>query len=314
MRSRTAHAMLGISHTPLLGQVPLEAAVREPLQAALDEAARLVRGFAPDLLILVGPDHYNGFFNELMPTFCLGTHCTAVGDYETLAGELSVDEGKALELADHLMASGFDLAVSRRMRVDHGFAQPISVIWRDLASAPPAIPIFMNAVAPPTVPTILRCHEFGRALGRYLEGLQGRTLLIASGGLSHEPPVPTFQHPDPAVRERIMRHQPLTAEEQQAKLRRVIAAADSFARGEGNLKPLNPEWDLRWMDAIAAADFDAILSVREDAIAAVAGTSAHESKTWLIARSAISANASVKHRYYAAIPALIAGFGVMYID
>jgi 2,3-dihydroxyphenylpropionate 1,2-dioxygenase len=37
---------------------------------------------------LLGPDHYNGFFDELMPPFCLGTAASAVGDDGTPAGAL----------------------------------------------------------------------------------------------------------------------------------------------------------------------------------------------------------------------------------
>lgn len=76
--------------------------------------------FAPELIVLIAPDHYNGFFNELMPTFCIGTEATAVGDYLSPAGPLNVPQDKALALATHLMDSNFDMAVSRRMLVDHG--------------------------------------------------------------------------------------------------------------------------------------------------------------------------------------------------
>ena len=29
--------------------------------------------FTPDLVVVFGPDHFNGFFYELMPAFCIGT-------------------------------------------------------------------------------------------------------------------------------------------------------------------------------------------------------------------------------------------------
>ena len=50
------------------------------------------------------------------------------GDYSTPPGQLNVDEEAALALAARLMDEDFDLAVSRRMRVDHGFAQPLQ-LW-----------------------------------------------------------------------------------------------------------------------------------------------------------------------------------------
>ena len=59
-------AFLGISHSPLLGLNPIPADVDADLQSGIDAARRAVHDFDPSLVILVGPDHYNGFFNELI--------------------------------------------------------------------------------------------------------------------------------------------------------------------------------------------------------------------------------------------------------
>ena len=72
-------AVLGLSHTPLLGLNPLAPEVESSLRSALAEAARHVREFAPELLVIFGPDHFNGFFHELMPPFCIGTQAEAAG-------------------------------------------------------------------------------------------------------------------------------------------------------------------------------------------------------------------------------------------
>ena len=195
-------AFLGLSHSPLIGLNPVAPEVGAALQAAIADARARVRAFDPELVVIAGPDHYHGFFNELMPPFCLGTQATAVGDWDTPAGALRVDADAALGLAAFLMDEGFDIALSRRMRVDHGFAQALQALWDGL-DTPPLVPLFMNAVAPPGIPRIGRCLALGQAIGRFLDALPRRTLLIGSGGLSHEPPVPTLDHPDPAVRERI---------------------------------------------------------------------------------------------------------------
>ena len=86
------------------------------------------------------------------------------------------------------------------------------------------LPLFLNAVASPTIPRLARCLALGQAVGRFLAHEPRRTLLIGSGGLSHEPPVPTLAHPDPAVRERITVPTVPTAAERDAKTRRVMAA------------------------------------------------------------------------------------------
>jgi 2,3-dihydroxyphenylpropionate 1,2-dioxygenase len=81
------------------------------------------------------------------------------------------------------------------------------------------------------------------------------------------------------------------------------------------MKPLNPEWDLQWMDAMASGQLDGLCAMSEASIGAMAGNSAHESKTWLVARSALPANTRLPCpvRTYRAIPSLIAGYGVMFM-
>jgi 2,3-dihydroxyphenylpropionate 1,2-dioxygenase len=307
-------AFLGISHSPLMGLNPVAPAVEQELKAAIASAREQVLAFAPELVVLVAPDHYNGFFNELMPPFCIGTQARSVGDYLTPAGDLNVDADAAVALATRLMDEDFDLAVSRRMQVDHGFAQSLQLMWGGLGT-PPVLPIFLNAVAQPGIPRLRRCRALGQAIGRFLDNEPRRTLLIGSGGLSHEPPVPTLSHPDAAVRERITRRSEPTPAEREAKTQRVMAAGLALAAGNSAMKPINPDWDLRWMNGLVngAAGLDALCALGEDSIEKEAGLSAHESKCWLVARSALTVARplSCTVRHYQAIPEYIAGFGLM---
>lgn len=307
-------AFLGISHSPLIGLNPVAPAVEQALKAAIASARDQVLAFAPELVVLVAPDHYNGFFNELMPPFCIGTQARSVGDYLTPAGDLNVDADAAVALATRLMDEDFDLAVSRRMQVDHGFAQSLQLLWGGL-DTPPVLPIFLNAVAQPGIPRLRRCRALGQAIGRFLDKEPRRTLLIGSGGLSHEPPVPTLSHPDAAVRERITRRSEPTPEEREAKTQRVMAAGLALAAGDSAMKPINPEWDRRWMDSLVegAAGLDALCAMSEDSIEKEGGLSAHESKSWLVARSALAVDRPLTCalRHYQAIPEYIAGFGLM---
>src|SRR5690606_3412127 len=133
---RASRAFLGMSHSPLLGLNPINDEDQMALDAAISAARTFVHEFAPELIVLIGPDHYNGFFNELMPPFCVGTQATAVGDYLSPAGPLNVPEDKALALSRHLMDHNFDIAVSRRMLVDHGFSQALQFLWDDDMKTP----------------------------------------------------------------------------------------------------------------------------------------------------------------------------------
>lgn len=307
-------AFLGLSHTPLLGIAQLAPQVEAELIAVLDRTREEVQRWMPDRVVLVAPDHYNGFFNELMPPFCIGSEAESVGDYLMPTGRLNVDAETALACANYLLDEGFDLAVSRRMKVDHGFVQPLQLLWGGFET-PPLIPLFMNAVAPPTIPRVHRCRQLGEALGRFVTQLPGRTLLIGSGGLSHEPPIPTMEHPDPNVRDRITRRTDLTEEVRLRKIQGATAAGRALEIGDPSMKPLNPTWDRRWMDVMEGGDLESLDQMSEAAIAEEAGRSAHESKTWLIARSALPEQAhGCSLRYYQPINALIAGFGVMFVN
>jgi 2,3-dihydroxyphenylpropionate 1,2-dioxygenase len=318
-----SRAFLGMSHTPLLGLNPVAPDVESSLRDALDATSQAVRAWRPDRVVLFGPDHYNGFFNELMPPFCIGTQAESVGDYTTLPGPLHVPADEAVALADWLMDHDFDMAVSRRMKVDHGMAQALGVLWGSL-DTPPVIPVFVNAVAAPGIPRVRRCVALGRAVGAWLDTLPGRTLVVGSGGLSHEPPVPTLDHPDAGVRERITVKWTPTQAERDAKTQRVMAAGVALAKGDPSIKPLAPEWDARWMAAIESGDLDRLCGMDEAAITRDAGLSAHESKTWAIARAAVPGAVGdagrngppalkVGLRYYRAIPAYVAGFGVLWM-
>lgn len=308
----TERACLGLSHTPLLGLNPIAPAIEREVRDALASVRAAALDWRPDRIVVFGPDHYNGFFNELMPPFCLGASAEAVGDYGTPAGKLNVPSDEVLALTDWLMDRDFDIALSRRMRVDHGFAQALEVIWGGL-DTPPVLPIFVNSVAPPGIARARRCLALGRAIGAWLDRMPGRTLVIGSGGLSHEPPVPTLSHPDAAVRERITVRSPSTPAERDARTRRVMAAGMALANGDPSMKPLAPDWDARWMRAIEDGDLDALARTDEASIAQQAGLSAHESKTWLAARAALpeGCRTRVLTRYYRAIPEYIAGFGAL---
>jgi 2,3-dihydroxyphenylpropionate 1,2-dioxygenase len=307
-------AFLGMSHSPLLGLNPISAEVEQSLNAAVAQARQQVLAFDPELIVLVGPDHYNGFFNELMPPFCIGSAATSVGDYLTPPGELNVATDAALALATRLMDDDFDIALSRRMQVDHGFSQALQFLWGGL-DTPPVVPIFLNAVAQPGIARLRRCRQLGQAIGHFLDGLPQRTLLIGSGGLSHEPPVPTLAHPDPAIRERITIKREPTQAERAAKTQRVMDAGMALAAGDSSMKPLNPDWDKRYMDALEHGQLDALVQWTEDSIEQEAGLSAHESKTWLVARAALpQAPLRCTLRHYQAVPELIAGYGVLFMQ
>jgi 2,3-dihydroxyphenylpropionate 1,2-dioxygenase len=305
------HAVLGLSHSPLLGLNPLPAEVDGALSAALREATAAVRALAPELVVIFGPDHYNGFFHDLMPAFCIGAEAEAVGDFGTPAGALNVAADDAMALAAHLRAAGFDPAISRRMAVDHGFAQPLQKLFGGL-DTPPVLPIFVSTLAEPAIPSAARCAALGRAVGEHFRHDPRRVLVIGSGGLSHDPPLPTLTHPDPGVRERIIVRNRAGAEVNAARQQTGMEAGRALAAGTSDRHPLNPAWDTEVMDWLEQGDWASLESLDDATIVREGGASAQETKCWIAAFACHSAwPAKTRMRWYRAIPELIAGFGIL---
>ncbi|RCJ99910.1 3-carboxyethylcatechol 2,3-dioxygenase, partial [Klebsiella pneumoniae] len=82
--------------------------------------------------------------------------------------------------AHAVINSGIDLAVSYNMQVDHGFAQPLEFLLGGLDRVP-VLPVFINGVAAP-LPGFQRTRLLGEAMGRFLNTLNKRVLILGSGG------------------------------------------------------------------------------------------------------------------------------------
>ncbi|MFJ1258463.1 3-carboxyethylcatechol 2,3-dioxygenase [Cupriavidus sp. CuC1] len=300
-----------LSHTPLHGYhdpAPEIVAEVERVQAA---ARARVQAFAPELVVVFAPDHFNGFFYDVMPQFCVGVAASAIGDFKSLAGPLDVPRDTALAMAQAVLDRDVDVAVSYRMQVDHGCAQALEVLLGGLDVCP-VIPVFINSVAPPMA-TCRRARLLGDAIGSFLQGLGKRVLVVGSGGISHEPPVPEIASANAEVAERLIAGRNPPPESRAARQARTVAAAQAFTAGDSPLHPLNPAWDRAFLERLACGNLAAVDAMRNGDITRDAGKSAHEIRTWIAAFGALAAAgpyvASIE--YYRPIDEWIAGFGVM---
>jgi len=75
-----------------------------------------------------------------MPPFCIGAVANSVGDYKSLAGPLSVSQELSRKLAESVLATDIDVALSYRMQVDHGCAQALEALTGELDRFP-VIPV-----------------------------------------------------------------------------------------------------------------------------------------------------------------------------
>lgn len=299
-----------LSHTPLIGHVDPVPSVLNEVNLVISEAKERIKQFDPEIIFLFSPDHYNGFFYDVMPSFCIGMAAHAIGDFGTAAGPLNVPQTLAEECARYVLDRGVDVAVSYNMQVDHGFAQPMEYLVGSLDSVP-VIPVFINSVAKP-LPSFQRARLLGEAIGEFAKSLNKRVLILSSGGLSHQPPVPELATANEHMANRLKGSgRDLPQEERDARTLRVIDAAHGFVADQNSLHPLNPDWDQAFMRDLASGQFAKLDAMNNEDLSEIAGKSTHEVKTWVAGFAALSVFGSylTEGLYYREIPEWIAGFG-----
>lgn len=308
-------ALLTMSHSPLLEHASPPEEVAEAVQGAFAEAREFVTAFDPDLIINFGPDHYNGFFYDLMPPFCVGFAAVGTGDYNSFDGELNVPTEIAQDLAQYIIDQDLDTAISRRMEVDHGAVQPIEIMFGERVAELSVIPVFVNGLAKPFM-RMARVRKLGDAVGAFVKEhlADKKVLFIGSGGLSHEPPVPQWATATEEQRKFLLEGRHPTPEARAAREANTIAVAKAFAAGEADIRDLNPEWDAAFMDICRSGELERFDAFTAEDMAEEAGRSSHETRTWVAAFSALRAAAGtydVTYEFYRPIREYIAGFGVM---
>lgn len=177
-----------LSHNPLLEKKRANADVESRFRRAVHEASAFVAGLKPELVVIIFPDHLNGFFYDQLPSFCIGVRAESIGDYGTVPGALEIPESVAMNCAESCVASEIDVSISYRMKVDHGAAQPLELL-SGVEQIRSVLPIFINCVAHPR-PSFRRASRLGEALGNWAQKRPERILFVGSGGLSHDPPAP----------------------------------------------------------------------------------------------------------------------------
>jgi len=303
-----AVALACASHTPmLLEEEYADAAICRQVRRSFEDLRDFIEDFRPDQILQFSPDHFHGFHYDNMPSFCIGAAASSYGDWGTSKGPLSVDADFALEVVEAVRAAEIDAAVSFDMTVDHGFTQMWEAMWGRFDRYP-IVPIFINAIAPP-LPSYRRARLLGEAIGRFAAASGQRILFAASGGLSHDPVVPAIRGASPELRERLLGRIALTPEQQAQREGFVREAAALAKAGEGPSRPLNPDWDRRFLHALRSADWDTTDAFTAAGVDAIAGTGANEVLCWVAATAAMAAAGpfEVVQQDYEPIPGWIAG-------
>jgi 2,3-dihydroxyphenylpropionate 1,2-dioxygenase len=201
------------------------------------------------------------------------------------------------------------------MTLDHGFVQALDLLLGGIDRVP-VVPVMINCGGD-LRPPFRRVAALGRAVGEALRGCGGRrVLLLGSGGLSHDPPLPEFLRSPPEVQERIIEGTRYTPELLEQRTDRVHRAAIDFAGANSQgLLPLDPAWDGWILDRVLAGDLAALEDLDDAEVRRVGGRGAAEIRNWLAALAAMhvaAGSARVELDYYRAVPELICGYGMVH--
>src|SRR5215470_13085105 len=97
--------------------------------------------------------------------------------------EVAADVGKKLRALEPDLTS--------TAKIDYAIGIPLT----HLGHTDPVLPIYVNAYLPPQ-PTMERCYAFGQAVARTVTALGLKTVVLASGGMSHFPGTDRYANPE----------------------------------------------------------------------------------------------------------------------
>src|ERR1700729_143234 len=212
MRVATIAAIIASTHHPFYLRASTATGDERPPFA--DEWAAKIEAFRetltrarPDVLVMIGSDHFHQLWLDNMPQFLVGKAPFYDANYYNEEREFGLPKLLLTgheDLSAHILRQGldkgFDLAFSNELRVDHSITCPIFTVrpQNDL----PIVPVYTNIFAPP-LPRPERFVQLGQALRDIVDGWPSdlRVAIIGTGHLSLElgGPRQFGEHgPDPA--------------------------------------------------------------------------------------------------------------------
>ncbi|MDA0240677.1 MAG: hypothetical protein O3A84_11725, partial [Proteobacteria bacterium] len=188
----------------------------ERCQKQLDALGDRIEEADPDIIVIVGDDQKEWFFEDIQPPFAVycGEGMTNLaydeeeradmieGGRESMLYAYRPHGDQTYPVATELAQRIIDQAIEDEFDVTASMAQPRNVggklrsaghaygyIYRRIIRDRPIpiVPILNNTFYPPNQPTPKRCFDFGRSIGRAIRSWESdlRVAVIASGGVSH---------------------------------------------------------------------------------------------------------------------------------
>ncbi len=285
LQSGARLAGVALSHSPqMLADVDHTQGLE--FRNAVEAAARAVRTYDPTLVVYFGPDHMRALAG-IAPAFTAVESATGYGDWNTASSRYDVPSELVRDYVQYTTDNGVEVALAPELKLDHGFGQSTTDLFGRL-DAVPMIPVVVNCIDRPLA-TTSRVIELGRITRRFLDistSRYDRVLVIGSGGLSHAPPslIPGADKLPEAERQALI--------------------TDNMDKA---IDAIRPEWDAHVLKLLAEGDLQAISRMTHDDIQ-VAGTGAHEVRTWIAVAATIGEPLGTVG--YQTVPEWITGMGI----
>lgn len=280
----------------------------ESFRDSLSAVNRRLRELEPDVVVIVGSNHFRGFWLDLIPSFTLGVgEVVASGESGTPKGPQKTDPAFAQDLATYLVESGSEVAISARLQIDHGQSHAIQYLLDGLDV--PIVPLVVNVFAQP-LPTLQRCADLGRRLAEAIEAhADGRKVaVIASGGLSHQLPWPSDWADPQGDDEEFMVEAWLNGrgewERFDKRRREIIVAAQPC---------IFEDFDQRFLADLEAGRLADYLRLSTSQLEEIAGNGGQELRTWLVMAAALGF-APGSALCYSPMPEWLTGMGTAVIE
>jgi protocatechuate 4,5-dioxygenase beta chain len=160
----------------------------------------------PDILVMIGSDHFHQFFYDNYPTFLIGKAPRYDATFYNEEREFSIPkyvleghEDLSEFMLQGLIDRDFDFSVSHELKIDHSIICPIITTRPDADL--PVVPIYTNIFAPPLA-SPKRFYDLGRAIREIIDEYPSdkKIAAVGSGHLSLELGGPRQFHetgPDP---------------------------------------------------------------------------------------------------------------------
>lgn len=270
---------------------------KKRLDAIHDGLRQRLAAARPDVIIAFLDDHFENHFRTLMPSLAVGIAETHSGPADYMMEALHFDKKVILpgcpdvaeQILRGLLHAEFDVARMGEVEYGNNLLVPLKFIRPEFDI--PVIPLFINVFSPPLI-SYSRALNFGAAVRDIVDGLPGdlRVAFLATGGLSHWPPVWVEGTPeDDQFLQRMRRYQ--------TEGRGVLAADpdlySDLARYEiammtnmqwplGYQHPLvNAEWDREVLDSVHRGDVAYMRGLSHEEVDKRGGHGGHELLNWV---------------------------------